>query len=172
MNYLRDKRVYLTGAITDDKSDGRSWRSLITPRLADLGISVDDPTKNLVNGTGEIGTDKAKFRDLAKKGNWDELKETFAPIIRKDLRSVDFCDFLIWHYDPSQKLMGTLHEVCVAQYERKPILIYIPKDKVGDINPWVTVFADSDCVFTEWDDLFKYLDRVNNGDFPKSHWTL
>ncbi len=172
MGYLQGKTCYLTGPITAVEDDGVGWRKSITTSLEQFGIIVDDPTKNTVNGLGEVGTDKQKFKDMLAQGKIEEVKKEFYPIIRKDLRSVDKSDFLILHYDPAVPMMGTVHELVMAHLQRKPILMHIEKDKVKDINPWILVFIKNGCLFTQWQDMIVYLHGIDSGTFNTSHWTL
>ncbi len=175
MDYLKNKRVYLTGGISRAEDDGRKWREFVTPKLQEFDLIVDDPTKKTA-GTGEIGDDKNFFKNLIKEGKYKECKEAFWPICRKDLRSVDLCDFLLFYYDPDVPLFGTIDEIVTgSRLQKKPVLMYVPPDKTERINPWSLILIKEECIFTDWNKLFYYLDKINK-DGPKgsqtSYWTL
>lgn len=165
--------VYLTGPITAANDDGVGWRENITPKLLTYGLIVDDPVKNTVNGVGEVGEDKLKFKKLIKERRFEQARREFFPIVRKDLRSVDKSDFLIFYYDPSIPMFGTIHEIVIAHLQRKPILMFVPDDKVDGINPWVFTFIKSDCLFTSWEAMFIYLDSINRKvAIDYDYWTM
>jgi len=173
MDYLKNKAVYLTGPITAAIDDGVGWREYITPRLLSFGLIVDDPVKNTVNGLGEIGDDKTKFKCLIQERRFEQARREFSPIVRKDLRSVDKSDFLIFYYDPKIPMFGTIHELVIANQQRKPILMFVPDDKVEGINPWVFTLIKSDCLFTHWDAMFMYLDSINRREaIDYDYWTM
>jgi hypothetical protein len=104
MNFLNGKNCYLAGPITADSTDGQVWRDQITPKLKEFGINVADPTKQTVNGVGEVADDKILFRKLIKERKWEECKERFYQVARKDLKCVDRADFLVIEYLPKLQL--------------------------------------------------------------------
>lgn len=173
MGYLEYKSVYLAGPIHSCNDDGIGWRSWITPRLKkSFNLHVEDPSKKSVNGVCEVADDKKRFRQLAFEENWKELKEQFYPIVRKDLRCVDKADFLIAVYDPSLHMFGTIHEIIEASHQKKPILVKYDRSHLKEFNPWITCLVKDNWLFAEWDDMFKYMEKINSGDIETSHWGL
>jgi hypothetical protein len=172
MTYLSGKTVYLCGPLHAEKDDGVGWRDAITPRLQAYNIIVDDPCKKTANGVGEVGDDKNRFKKLVKEKKFLEAKEAFWPIVRKDLRSVDKADFIIFNYIASSPTIGTWHEIINAQYQKKPILMKYDESQLDHFNPWVLTFVKATWCFATWDELFQELDKVNNRQFDSSHWTL
>jgi len=178
VNYLKNKTVYLCGPIAAVKDDGIGWRKEITPRLNDFGVKVLDPCKKSTNDFddknefGEVGKDKEKFRKLILKEDWKGVKEKFWPIIRYDLRCVDHCDFVIFYYDPLVSMCGSIHELVVATFEKKNILLYYKKEQLEHFNPWVATFIKENHFFDSWDVMFDYLKNVNDGKFDTSLWVI
>jgi len=171
MGYLKDKVVYLAGPIHDVNDDGKGWRDMITPRLRDeFGIIVTDPTHKTIYG--EVSDDKTLFKRLAAEKRFDELRDKFWPVIRKDLRMVDKADFLIALYSPRVKMLGTIHELTISQQQRKPILMYCKEEESNEINPWILTFIQRGCFFTDWNKMIEYLKTVDNGTFDHNYWTL
>lgn len=173
--YLKGKKVYLSGSIHSCSNDGVEWRESIAPRIERFGLEVLDPCKTMVNNNSElseIGKNKAKFRDLIMAEDWAKVKQEFWPIVRKDLRCVDHCDFLIFNYEPLKPMVGTIHELCVAQLEKKPILLLYKKSDLLHFNPWVCTFIKSHHFFSEIDFLVDYLKEVNDGIFDTSLWVV
>jgi len=172
VGYLSGKSVYLAGPIHDVSDDGKGWRQILTPRLKEFGISVEDPTHKSIYGVGEVGDDKNLFKKLAKERKFIELKEKFWPVIRKDLRMIDKVDFIIALYSPKVKMLGTIHELVIAQNERKPILLYCEESELDELNPWILTFTKKGCFFTNWDDIINHLKEVDKGNFDYDYWTL
>jgi len=178
MNYLRNKSVYLCGPMFACADDGAGWRDFITPKLLSYGLNVENPVKKtLPNGMGEVEDDKKKFVDLVKERKFAELRAIFEPIGRKDLRCVDKADFLIMTYTSHVHMFGTLHEVCEASKQRKPILVMVDDACVvdGTLNPWLTIVTKPSCWFFNWEDMFTHLDQVDNmvkPYFDDRYWTI
>jgi hypothetical protein len=172
MGYLQGKVAYLAGPIHAVADDGIGWRDAITPMLESHGVVVDDPCKKTVNGVGEVKDDKKMIIELIKNGKFAEAKKRFYPIVRKDLRSVDKADFLVVVYDPTVHMVGSLHEMVIAHTQRKPILLWFDKNKIEKFNPWCLTLVKENMIFTDWNDMFDYLRKIDDGEFDSSYWTL
>jgi nucleoside 2-deoxyribosyltransferase len=176
MNYLKGKKVYLSGPILNSKDDGVEWRKEITPKLKKFGLEILDPCqKHIQTGDSrlnEIGESKKKFRELILQEKWDEVKQEFWPIVRTDLRLVDHCDFVILDHDPTVPTVGTIHELVVATFEKKVILMKYEKEHLSNINPWMATFIKSHHFFSSWEDMFDYLKEVDDGKKDTSYWVL
>jgi len=172
MNYLNGKSVYLCGPIHYQQDSGMPWRESITKKLEEYSIKVLDPTKTSANGMSEVGEDKKLLKELILKENWTELKDAFWPIVRKDLRAVDQADFLICYYDPCMPTIGTIHELVVANFEKKPIFLKYDKSQLGSFNPWLSVLIKTKYFHSSWESLFEHLEQINQGKFDISYWTL
>lgn len=172
MHFLKGKTAYLSGNIFGLDNDGKDWRNLVSIRLSKMGINVSNPCLKKTNGSSEIGDDKEKFKKLIMKEKWAELKEQFWIIVRHDLKSVDLADFIILNYIPDIPTIGTVHELVIGNFEKKPILLYYDKSKLDKFNPWICVFIKSHHFFSEWDDLFKYLKEVDRGKKDTSLWVM
>jgi hypothetical protein len=173
MNYLNGKTCYLCGPIAAAADSGTTWRNEITPKLKSYGINVLDPCKKTTSGLSEIHDDKEKFKKLIMEENWEEHKKQFWPIARWDLRAVDKSDFLILNYDALQASVGTWHEVVMASHiQKKPVLLKYDRKQLDKFNFWVPILVKTQHLFSDWDKLFKELDKVNSGQFDTSYWTL
>jgi hypothetical protein len=171
MNYLKDKTVYLAGSIHhNDEDSGVGWRELITPKLESMTINVLDPCKKTINGVGEIGDDKQELKKLIKEKKFLEVKNKFFPILKADLRCVDLSHFIIINYRPKIRHVGTIHELVMANIEKKPILLYYPPNELEDFNPWLACLVKAEHIFDDWDNMFSYLRIVNAGKFDTSLW--
>ena len=133
---------------------------------------MNDPSKKTVNGMCEVKDDKRRFKEYVKNEEWDTLKKEFYPIVRKDLRCVDKADFIIAFYNPCVHSIGTIHEIIEAAHQKKPILIKYEKSHLDHFNPWITCLVKSQWLFSSWNDMFTYLQKINRGDIETSHWGL
>jgi nucleoside 2-deoxyribosyltransferase len=172
MNYLKGKSVYLAGAMQCAPNSGIQWRQDITPRLKEFGITVYDPTHKVSSIAEEIGENKDIFRKLILAEKWKDLKETFKPVAKWDLRRVDLSDFIIVNYAPTYPSTGTWHEMVVCQYQNKPTLLVYNKKDLQHFNPWVSVLVRPEHLFSSWELLFEYLAKVNAGEIDRDTWTI
>lgn len=171
MNYLKGKTVYLAGSIHhNDEDSGVGWREEVTPKLKDFGVNVLDPCKTTINGFGEVGADKQMLKNLIMKKDFTKVKEVFFPILKADLRCVDVSHFIILNYRPKIRHIGTIHELVMANIEKKPILLYYPENELEDFNPWIACLIKSNHIFNNWNNMFTYLKEVDNGNFDTSLW--
>jgi nucleoside 2-deoxyribosyltransferase len=177
MNYLSGKKVYLSGPIMNSSDDGVEWRKDITPVLENrFQLEILDPCQKHIalgdNRLNEIGESKKKFRELILNENWDQVKKDFWPIVRTDLRLVDHCDFIILDHDPTIPTVGTIHELVVATFEKKVVLLKYSKDQLESFNPWMATFIKPHHFFPTWDLMWNYLEEVDNGLKDTSYWVL
>jgi hypothetical protein len=175
MNYLKGKKVYLSGPMHLAIDDGAIWRDSITPKLKDMGMEILDPCRKPINANpdlNEVGKNKEKFRDLITVEEWKTVKHEFWPIVRCDLRMVDHCDFIIFNYNPLTPMVGSIHELVVATFEKKVVLLKYDRNQLSDFNPWMATFIKEHHFFAEWEDMFDYLRKVDEGVFDTSLWVI
>ena len=172
MNYLKGKVAYLCGALKAHPNSGIQWRNHITPHLEKLDIDILNPCSKTDSQAHEIGKQKAAFRKIIKQENWGKIKEVFWPVVRYDLRCIDKCDFVVFNYQPNIPTIGSIHELVVANFEKKPILLKYEKKDLDTFNPWITTLVKTEHFFSEWNDMIQYLQKVNDGTLDSSYWVL
>lgn len=175
MDHLKDKTTYLIGAIhtTRENDCGIKWREDITPILENkYNIKVLNPCKMSLKGFGEVNVDKDVnyFKQLIKQKEYEKIKKEFYWIIKKDLRCVDKSDFLIFNYDPTLPTIGSIHEVVNSINQKKPVLIKCDENIIDQFNPWLLTLIKPQWLFVCWEDMFKYLDKINTGNLDSSWW--
>lgn len=169
--YLSGKSAYLCGPIKSVLDHGTGWRDYITPVLQTrYDISVSDPCKITTHGVGEVGSDKEYFKSLIRDKKFNQLKDEFYKIVRKDLKCVDRADILIIYHDPNIPTVGTIHELVVASEQKKPILLKYDSAHLENINPWIFTFIKSNWIFDTWEGMIDYLDNIHKGHLDSSHW--
>lgn len=146
--------VYLCGPITALVDDGIEWREYITPKIKALGLNVIDPTKVQVDGHGEVGEHKAYYKKLVINRKLDQLKKEFQVIIDKDLDAVKSSRFIIFSYDPSTPMVGSIEELVLAKNLGHIVLMHCEESKIYSLNPWILNYIDSSSfLYTDWNAL-------------------
>lgn len=162
MNKLKNTIAYLAGNL-ENTSDAENWRLEFTKKLEVFGVRSLDPTRPMFyeqfNESEEM---REEFKQMRKDGNFKGLHEIMKNIIRRDLRAVDLSTFLIVKLEPSKPTWGTTHEVIQASQQRKPIFFLI--ENKSNMPLWLVGLINMDLVFEKEDDLFKYLEKIDNGE--------
>lgn len=166
---LDGKSVYLCGPIHTVSDDGIGWRDMMTEQLKVFNLKIIDPCKK-DNGVSETAEDKKGFSEMILNEDWFNLEETFRPIVRWDLKAVNRSDFLIVNYDALHPLIGTIHEMVVAKYESKPILLKYDQKQLEHFNPWISTLVEPNRIFSNWADMMLYLLNIDDGDFDTPDW--
>jgi hypothetical protein len=171
-NYLKNTHVYLVGNM-ERTADAFQWRDNITESLKELGVICFDPNKqHFVNQATENLEDRAMLHKKRLEGDYKFVSAFMKGVISRDLRYVDLAEFIVGNIEPTMPTWGTVHEIVIASLQNKPILLHI-KDKT-EFPLWLSGLLNMDLVFTQWDDLLKYLQGINSGEIyadPK-YWKI
>ena len=141
VNLLDGTRTYLSGPM--DFVGSRiiekflGWRSILTPILKALGITVLDPwNKPQIKGHTNYGHEGLiSSKEFYKKDFWtnDETRARFETdfweTVHIDLRMVDLADFIISFVPTNIYSVGTVHEIITARLQLKPVLMISPPVK-------------------------------------------
>ena len=152
---LAGTRVYLSGPI--ENGNGPDWRiepkRVLTERFK---INVFDPFKDPKQ---QWVPDLNKARATKDYETMVNIAKSF---VRKDLAIVDRSDFVISYMPHKVPTTGTHHEVINSNNSKKPTLIVCPQGKEF-VPLWYFGFIPHECMFGSWDELYKYLEDVENG---------
>jgi nucleoside 2-deoxyribosyltransferase len=149
-------KVYLSGPIEHDDPD-HNWRDnpkrVLTERFK---INVFDP----------FADPKQQFSDTLREsldsGDWKTAGEIAHGFVRKDLALVDRADFIVAYLPKGVCTTGTHHEIIWANNAKKPTLLVCPQGK--KYHPaWYFGFIDPQFMFGSWDELYDYLEEVDEG---------
>lgn len=168
MNRLNKQRCYLAGAIDRVDDRGQGWRDKISPFLLNLNITIFNP----ITKPAEIGLEDEDTHLIKKKlksaKRYDELSSMMKVIRSVDLRLVDISDFLLVNLDLDIHPCGTYEEIFWANRQKKPIIIHMVqgKDKAPD---WLFGTIPHQMVFSEWQDIFNYLNHINSSENIETH---
>ena len=140
-NILEGTRVYLSGPM--DFVGSRviekflGWRSILTPILKALNITVLDPwNKPTIKGHKNYGQEGVVYsKEEYEKDFWenDETRARFETdfweTVHIDLRMVDLADFILTFVPTNIYSVGTVHEIVTARLQIKPVLMISPPVK-------------------------------------------
>lgn len=155
MNYLKNKLVYLSGAIEADNSL-INWRIPVIERLEKFGLKVFDPNSDpKQNRASELY--KAK-----QNKDFDKVAEIAKGFCRKDLNLVDKSDIVVVRARHDIPSVGTWHE-CFTAWDNKKIVLLVNEEGIDKISSWLFAFIPVKYMFGSWQDLYDYLDLVDKG---------
>lgn len=156
MNHLRNKRVYLSGAIEFGEKN-HNWRIEPIKVMSDrFGINVfdpfSDPKQQWLENLNEarVNKDYVKIKKIAKN------------FVRKDLCMVDRSDFLVAFMPYKVPTTGTIHEIVNSNEAKKPTLIVCPQGR-ENAPLWLWGILPEQYFFSSWEDLYEYLHEVTQG---------
>jgi nucleoside 2-deoxyribosyltransferase len=157
MGCLKDRRVYLSGAIEHDVTE-HNWRTepknFLTQKFSiNIFDPFDDPKQNL-------SSDLYKARE---QGDVDTIMRIAKGFVRKDLCLVDRSDFLIAYLPYKIPTTGTVHEIINSNNAKKPTLLVTNLDNISYIPLWYFGFIPKEFMFAGWQSLFNYLTEVDEG---------
>jgi len=141
VNILEGTRTYLSGPM--DFVGSRviekflGWRSILTPVLKALGITVLDPwNKPQIKGHKNYGQEGViSSKSVYEKDFWtnDETRARFETdfweTVHIDLRMVDLADFIMTFVPTNIYSVGTVHEIVIARLQLKPVMMISPPIK-------------------------------------------
>ncbi len=156
MNYLKNKRIYLSGPI--EFGSGENWREAPKKVFSErFGIEVFDPyTDPKQNCVEELNKAKAA-------GDFNLVAHICHQFVRKDLTLVDRVDAVIAFLPYKVPTTGTVHEIVNSNLSKKPTLLVTDKDSIGYIPLWYFGFIPLEFMFAGWGALYQYLDKVDAG---------
>ena len=161
--------AYLAGPIDNAADKGVEWRTYFRGKLVELGINlvVLDPTDKLSALRPDVGAEQDTIRKFREEQDWDGLSAFVRPIVRVDLRQIDYCDILVVYVDVDVHMCGTYDELRNAIDQKKPILAIIKGGKKRAPS-WLFGILHHQYMFDTVDECIEYLDGVNKGEIELS----
>jgi nucleoside 2-deoxyribosyltransferase len=173
-NILKGTRVYLAGNMEYNESSAiHDWRADITNKLSKMGIICLSPTEQtFVDQPEETDEQRAKLIEQRNCGNLQAVHEYMVPVVQKDLRLVDICDFFIAVMNPLLPTFGTMHELVAANTQKKPMFI-----SVGDVTKtplWNLGVLKPQYFYNSYLDIVDTLTKIDSGEMEidSNRWRL
>lgn len=154
--YLRGVRGYLSGPIENDVD--YDWRT--EPKkilLEKFGINLFDPFSDPKQQW------VSAINDAKKEKDYDRIAAIAKKFVRKDLCVVDRSDIVIAYLPHKVSTTGTVHEIINSVNAKKPTLLVTNMGDITYIPVWYYGFIPTSCMFPDWNSLYEYLDRVDQG---------
>lgn len=162
MEILKNKRVYLSSPIQFSHLHGQEWRTNLIKNLEKkYGLKVFDPTLDSKQSLRE------EVELYKKEERYDELRTIVRRFVREDLAIVDRTDIIVAVVPSGVPTTGVCHEIINSNNSKKLVLLVegTAKNKIAD---WYFGFIRPEFMFGTWDELYKFLDDVNEGKY-KDH---
>jgi nucleoside 2-deoxyribosyltransferase len=156
-DHLDGVKCYLSGPI--EFASDCFWRAEPIHILKEkFGLEVFNPfADEKQQWTHDIKTAR-------ESDNVEELVRIAKSFVRKDLGMVDRSDFLIAYIPFGIKSVGTVHEIVNSNNSKKPTLLVTDQQTITQLPLWYFGFINVRYMFAGWNSLYKYLDKVNNGE--------
>ena len=166
MNRLKGTTCYLCGPMDRVKGGGKLWRSILTPKLQQIGIGVFDPCSKPSNFAPEDEDTRNLVKEYKSKEKYEEVSSIMKPICAVDLRMVDIAHFIIMNLDVDNHLCGSYHEAFLAVTQKKPVIVRCKQGKKNLPN-WMFGVVPHQMVFSSWSEVLEYLYHVNEDEDVK-----
>lgn len=178
MKRLNHATVYLAGPVEQDE-DCHSWRSIITPKLKEIGLRVWSPLIKpqwFIDTCGELSPEEQRKdrkalsmcfttipgESIARKAaecKHSDILERNRYIRKICLRLVSACDFLICKVGFGT--VGTFEELAIAKQQNKPVLFLMNElDSCWRVAQFYNYYQNS---FKTINEICDYLHRINDG---------
>lgn len=170
MGWLANQRFYLAGPIDRCPNLGIEWRNYVSNALKERYNAIPyNPMAKPIEIAGEM-----EGRELRKQwkssGQYDKLAEFMRIVRRVDLRMTDKADVGIFYIDIDIHMCGSYEELTWMNRCKKPCLV-VCKQGVFQIPDWIFGMIPVQHMMNCWDELFNYLNRVNDGwDDGTNRW--
>jgi nucleoside 2-deoxyribosyltransferase len=156
MGYLRNKRLYLSGAI--EYSKGTNWR--IEPKKVlseSFGLDIFDPFDDPKQQFVPVLQQARATKDLKK------IQAVSRDFVKKDLYLVGCSDILVANIAPNIPTTGTTDEIIFATRICKKPTLLVCEEGVENIPFWFFGCVRLEFMFNSWKELYSYLQEVEDG---------
>lgn len=160
---LKDKTVYLIGAIDRAPDEGAGWRQSMQKILRErFYLNVYNPLEKPINTGIEDAISRENRRIWKENGDFDRLTEDMRIIRAVDIQMVNRAHFLICYLDLDVVFCGTMEELTIGKYQKKPVIVFCKQGK-KKIPDWLFAMLPHQMFFNNAEEVISYLDGINNG---------
>ena len=107
---------YQIGSIDDSPDGGKGAFDYCETQLSGLGYNGINPVKNEPDKTGRTTVEQLKYlQGLWRSHSNEEFIKEMEKIWIADLNAVKKADFIVLHYEKTDKVIGTVLEMTMAQ---------------------------------------------------------
>lgn len=173
MSNLKDITIYLAGPIDCAVDLGVGWRQEFKQRSTGLDVDFLDPTQKPKGLLSETKKEFDMCEAMRSDNKWQELADFVKKIIRVDLKLVDKSDVLVAYIDKNIYMCGTMHEIVVANQQKKPIMLIVNGGKPR-CPGWLFGLVEPDNIFDSIESCINKLHIIDKCDKKKldDKWVL
>ena len=157
-------------------SDSLNWRDVLKDKLGELSIKVLSPMHaNFVSHTDEAMETHHKLKHLRANGQYDAVAGHMKKIVQQDLRLIDLADFVIFNIEILKPTFGTLHELVVANMQKKPIFLIVNHPDGKKATPlWLLGLLKHQYIYNSMDEVIHILQQIDSGNkiIDSDRWRL
>lgn len=171
-NILGGTKTYLAGNLEFSK-DASNWRDLIELQLSQINITCLSPIKvTFENQKEESEQDREGLKAMRERGDWDGVTTYMKGVIKKDLRLIDLSDFVIFNFEFEKPTFGTMHELVVAEQQRKPM--FITCQDLKTVPLWVMGLINKKYFYPSVSHIINSIKAINSGEceIDDNRWYL
>jgi len=169
---LAGTKTYLAGNL-EYSDESLSWRDLVETELSNLEIICLSPIKRTFDKQMvETKEDRERLKLIRQNGEWDEVASYMKEVVKKDLRLIDLSDFVIFNFEFEKPTFGTMHELVVAEQQRKPIFVTCRDLKLVPL--WIMGLIDKKYFYRSITDVIEAVRKINSGEqsIDSDRWRL
>lgn len=168
-NRLKYHKIYFCGPMDFSREKGKIWRDELIEYCNNMGIICLNPYNkelNTIHGEFALEDDinSGKVKEALENKDYKTASERMKFVRSTDLRLVDRADALVVRLDFDVIMTGTIEEICTANRQKKPIIIWssVPKNK---IPPWYFGQLKNELFFESIEEVKEYLRHINEDKY-------
>jgi len=163
MRALKGSKVYLSGPIENEDMNKADWRPPVIKVLSErFGIKVHDPSTDEKQGRAPL------LVKALEDERYDDAEAVARLFVKKDFTLIGQSNFLIAYAPKGIVTTGTPCEVHYAVNDKKPVMVVCPEGKKYAPR-WYFGNIRHRYIFGSWDDLYEYLQEVDEGEHKGNH---
>jgi len=161
-NILKNTKVYLAGNMeyTDDSAN---WRKDVTDKLEKLNIKVLSPLDTMFMFQNDEGDEDRKMLKSARENeDYEYVHNYMKGVVQKDLRLIDLSDYIIVNLEIYKPTFGTMHEIVVADQQKKPIFLVVNNKQHTPL--WLLGLLKPQYIYNNIDDAIEMIRKIDSGE--------
>lgn len=159
---LKGAKTYLAGNL-EHSDDDSGWREAVEAQLSPMGITCLSPIKAAFkNQIVESKEDRERLKLMRQNGEWGRVASYMKEVIKKDLRLIDLSDFVIFNFEFDKPTFGTMHELVIAEQQKKPIFITCRDLKAVPL--WIIGLINKKYFYNSVDEIVAMVKKINSGE--------
>lgn len=165
--------MYLAGNM-EHTAGAEGWRDFVKQRLSPIGVNILSPVDTKFLGYPvESRDDILRMKRERRNGNLDTVSEYMKRVIRKDLRLIDLSDFVIVNMEVLKPTFGTMHELVIADQQKKPIFLSISEGR-HECPLWILGLVNPKFIYNNIDEVVETILKIDDGsiELNPERWRL